>query len=139
MRIVRDRITKWFSLILLAGALLLAAGSKAALIEGFTVIANKDVPVASLSADALKDIYTGKTALWQSGQGVVIAVLADSNDAALKEVSGMDASQFKTFWQRRVFSGRGQLPKKAEDADFAGGARRLTPRARLPSLPPMPG
>jgi hypothetical protein len=29
----------------------------------------------------------------------------------------MDASQFRTFWQRLVFSGRGQLPKKAEDAD----------------------
>jgi hypothetical protein len=28
----------------------------------------------------------------------------------------MDASQFKTFWQRLVFSGRGQLPKKADDA-----------------------
>ena len=28
----------------------------------------------------------------------------------------MDASQFKTFWQRMVFSGRGQQPKKADDA-----------------------
>jgi hypothetical protein len=65
----------------------------------------------------LKDIYTGKTAYWQGGQSVVIAVLAGKTDAALKEVSGMDASQFKTFWQRMVFSGRGQLPRKADDAD----------------------
>ena len=95
---------------------LLAAALRAAPTAGSVLIANKDVPVDSISPAALKDIYTGKTAYWQGGQGVVLAVLADSNDAALKEVSGMDASQFKTFWQRLVFSGRGQLPKKAEDA-----------------------
>ena len=38
-------------------------------------------------------------------------------DAALKEASGMDASQFKTFWQRLAFSGRGQLPQNVRDAD----------------------
>jgi ABC-type phosphate transport system substrate-binding protein len=90
---------------------------QAAPIGGSVVIANKEVPVDSLSATELKDIYTGKTAYWQGGQSVVIAVLSGKTDAALKEVSGMDASQFKTFWQRLVFSGRGQLPKKAEDAD----------------------
>jgi ABC-type phosphate transport system substrate-binding protein len=95
---------------------LLAAALRAAPTAGSVLIANKDVPVDSISPAALKDIYTGKTAYWQGGQGVVLAVLADSNDAALKEVSGMDASQFKTFWQRLVFSGRGQLPKKADDA-----------------------
>ena len=47
---------------------------------------------------------------------MVIAVLPDKTDAALKEVSGMDASQFKTFWQRLMFSGRGQQPRKADDA-----------------------
>jgi len=101
---------------MLAGAALLAGAPRAAPVEGRVVIANNGVPVESLSAAALKDIYTGKTAYWPGGQSVVIAVLADDDDAALKEVSGMDASQFKTFWQRLVFSGRGQLPKKADDA-----------------------
>jgi ABC-type phosphate transport system substrate-binding protein len=94
---------------LVAALLLVCAAAR-------VVIANNDVPAGSLSADELKDIYTGKTGYWQGGQRVVIAVLADGNDAALKKVSGMDASQFKTFWQRLVFSGRGQLPKKADDA-----------------------
>jgi ABC-type phosphate transport system substrate-binding protein len=103
--------------ICLACAALLAGALRAAPIQGSVLIANKGVPVDSLSAAALKDIYTGKTAYWQGGQSVVIAVLAGKTDAALEEVSGMDASQFKTFWQRLVFSGRGQLPKKADDAD----------------------
>jgi ABC-type phosphate transport system substrate-binding protein len=81
------------------------------------VIANKEVPVGSLSAAALKDIYTGKTTYWQGGQRAVIVTLAGESDAALKEVSGMNAGQFKTFWQRRVFSGRGQLPKQVDDVD----------------------
>jgi len=89
----------------------------AAPFEGAAVIANEGVPIDSLSASALKDIYTGKTTYWQNGQSVVIAVMAaDDTDTALKSASGMGTSQFKTFWQRMVFSGRGQQPKKTDDA-----------------------
>jgi ABC-type phosphate transport system substrate-binding protein len=84
-------------------------------LDGAVLIVNEGVPATSLSASALKDIYTGKTTYWDGGQSVVIAVLSDKTDAALKETSGMDASQFKTFWQRIAFSGRGQQPKKADD------------------------
>ena len=80
------------------------------------VIVNESVPVSSLTADALKNIYTGKTMYWEGGQNTVIVVMPDKTDAALKEVSGMDSSQFKTFWQRLAFSGRGQQPKKGDDA-----------------------
>ena len=66
-------------------AALLAGALRWAPIEGSVVIANKDVPVDSISAAALKDIYSGRTAYWQGGQSV-------------------------------VFSGRGQLPRKADDA-----------------------
>ena len=98
-------------------AALLAGALQAMALEGAVVIANEGVPVGSISAAALKDIYTGKTMYWEGGQNVVIAVLPDKTDAALKEVSGMDASQFKTFWQRLMFSGRGQQPKKADDTE----------------------
>jgi len=43
-------------------------------------------------------------------------VLADETDEALAEVSGMDASEFRTFWQRLVFSGRGEEPRSVTDA-----------------------
>jgi hypothetical protein len=109
--------TLWISLpIAVVAAALMARALNAAPAQGFVVIANKDVPVESTGAAALKDIYTGKTTHWQNGQRVVIVLLAGANDAALKEVSGMDASQFKTLWQRLAFSGRGQLPKKANNA-----------------------
>lgn len=79
------------------------------------IIANEGVPASSLSAAALKDIYTGKTTFWDGGQAVTIIVM-DKTEPALKAVSGMDNSQFKTFWQRLAFSGRGQQPKKVDDA-----------------------
>jgi ABC-type phosphate transport system substrate-binding protein len=85
-------------------------------LDGVIVIANEGVPASSLTAAALKDIYTAKTTYWEGGQSIIIAVVPDKTDAGLQQASGMDASSFKTFWQRLAFSGRGQQPKKADDA-----------------------
>jgi ABC-type phosphate transport system substrate-binding protein len=97
-------------------AVLCGGAFRALALDGAVVIANPGVSADSLTADALKGIYTGKTMYWQGGQSIVIVVLADKTDAALEEVSGMDASHFKTFWQRLAFSGRGQQPKNVDDA-----------------------
>lgn len=100
-------------------ALLFTGPLRAAAPDGVVIIANEGVPVDSISAAALKDIYIGRTTYWADGQSVTITVLddqiTDKTDAALAEVSGMDGSHFKTFWQRMVFSGRGQEPDKADD------------------------
>jgi len=101
-------------------AMLLACTRPAAALDGVVIIANKSVPVNSISGAALKNIYIGRTMYWENGQSVKLAVLdnqiTDETDAALAEVSGMDStSHFKTFWQRMVFSGRGQQPRNADD------------------------
>ena len=101
----------------LIGALLALGALRAAALDGVVVIANSSVAADSLSADALKDILTGKTKYWDGGQAVIIAVLPDKTDAGLTQACGMDTSAFKTFWQRLAFSGRGQEPKKASDAN----------------------
>lgn len=102
--------------IMLMVAVLGTGALRALALDGAVVIANAAVAADSLSATAAKDIYTGKTKYWDGGQAIVIAVLPDKTDAALKEISGMDSSAFKTFWQRLAFSGRGQEPKRADDA-----------------------
>ena len=108
---------KSFSLKLgLLVTLALAGSFRAFALDGAVVIANSSVAADSLSADALKDIYTGKTKYWDGGQAVIINLLPDKTDAALQQACGMDTSSFKTFWQRLAFSGRGQEPKKADDA-----------------------
>jgi ABC-type phosphate transport system substrate-binding protein len=103
----------------LACAVLLVCTLQASPFDGVVVIVNKSVSVDSISAAALKDIYIGRTTYWPDGQSVDIGVLDDQitgkMDAALEEVSGMDASHFRIFWQRMVFSGRGQQPDKIGD------------------------
>ena len=107
--------SKLFAVGLLVAVLGLGA-HRALALDGAVVIANSSIAADSLSADALKDIYTGKTKYWGGGQAVIIVVLPDKTDAALQQACGMDTSSFKTFWQRLAFSGRGQEPKKAADA-----------------------
>ena len=97
-------------------AVLATSSFHALALDGAVVIANSSVAADSLSASELKDIYTAKTKYWDNGQAIVIVVLPDKTDAALQQASGMNGSQFKTFWQRLVFSGRGSEPKKADDA-----------------------
>jgi ABC-type phosphate transport system substrate-binding protein len=107
-----------FQRMALAGALWWAGSLPAAARDGLVTIANQSVPLDSLTAAALKDIYIGQTTYWPDGQSVVIAVQSEpagESDAILKKISGMDASHFATFWQRMVFSGRGNEPKNASD------------------------
>ena len=114
-----DKLTMKFiskRLGLICAALCVLASSAFAL-DGFVVVGNESVSATSLSTVELKNIYTGKTTYWQGGQAIVIAVLPDKTDAGLQQVCSMDTSSFKTFWQRLVFSGRGQEPKKANDTD----------------------
>jgi ABC-type phosphate transport system substrate-binding protein len=100
-------------------AVLLAASLHAMAVDGVVIIVSQSVTVDSISPAALKDIYTGKTTYWADGQSVKLSVLNDQinakTDTALEEVSGMDGSHFRIFWQRMVFSGRGQQPQKAND------------------------
>jgi ABC-type phosphate transport system substrate-binding protein len=105
----------WLKIGLLV-VLLAARAVRALALDGAVVIVNSKVAADSLSADELKAIYTARTEYWDDGQAVVIAVLPDKTDAALQQASGMEASQFKTFWLRLEFSGRGSPPKKANDA-----------------------
>jgi len=100
----------------LLAALFVVGSFRSLALDGAVVIANSSVAADSLSADALKDIYNAKTKYWDGGQAIVIAVLPEKTDAALLQVSGMEAGAFKTFWQRLAFSGRGQQPKTADDA-----------------------
>ena len=120
----------------------LASGSIRALaLDGVIVIANSSVAADSLSADELRNIYTAKTTDWADGQRIIIVVLPDRTDAALQQASGMEASQFRTFWLRLAFSGRGAQPQKADDAAALVALVASTKGAigLVPADAPLPG
>lgn len=117
----------------------LGAAAPGAMALDAVVIAHEAAPAAALSPAALKDMLTGKTMHWEGGQAVALVFVGDATDAALKEACGMDGGAFKTFWQRLVFSGRGQQPKKADTPEAAvalvsatKGALALVPKGTEP-------
>jgi ABC-type phosphate transport system substrate-binding protein len=115
---------------LLASAHLLVASIGSALaLDGAIIIAHPSVAADTLDAAALKDLYTGKKMFWDGGKAVVIVVLASKTDAALAQVSGMEANAFKTHWQRLGFSGRGLPPKRAETPEALVSTVASTPGA----------
>jgi ABC-type phosphate transport system substrate-binding protein len=96
--------------------LLATSSIRAWAFDDTVVIANSSVAVGRLSAEELKNIYTDRTKYWGDGQAIIIVVLPDTTDDALQQASGMGASQFKTFWQRLAFSGRGSEPERVGNA-----------------------
>jgi ABC-type phosphate transport system substrate-binding protein len=134
----------WLKIALLI--VLSVAGTFSSLaLDNALVIANPSVSADSLSAKELKDIYTARTKYWDDGQAIIIVVMSDKTDAALQQASGMDGSQFKTFWERLAFSGRGSEPEKVNDtaalvafvASTRGAIALVPAGARLTSVKVM--
>ena len=106
----------------------------------FELVVSESVKATSLDKAALKDLLLGKTPYWDGGQPVEIVILSDKTEPALKEITGMSGSQFKTHWQRLTFSGRGKDAQggrqRRQGARYRrGGAKgrsRSSPSARPP-------
>ena len=106
-----------FKSIVATASLFLCLTAERLIAESFDVVANESVKVESLDKAALKDILLGKTAYWDGGQAVTVIIVTEKTDAALLEITGMSASQFKTHWQRLTFSGRGKQPKETDSPE----------------------
>lgn len=80
---------------------------------GFSVVVNKDNPVASISKAQLRKMMLGETAAWPGGAKVMV-LLGPAGDAsrgaALKEICGMSESDYS---------------KQALQASFAGGTKAV--------------
>ncbi len=83
------------------------------------IIANKAVASDSISGDALKMIYTGKTVTWESGGKVVLATLkkGETHEVFLKAHVKKTPQQFSAYWKKLVFTGKGKQPKSFKTED----------------------
>jgi len=77
-----------------------------------TVIAHPDCGVDSISESDLKNMYLGKKKTWASGNKVVLAVLSADGTANefMRNRVGKSPSQFKSYWKKMVFTGKGAMP-----------------------------
>jgi ABC-type phosphate transport system substrate-binding protein len=90
---------------------LMCLASTAAFAE-VVVIANKDVSETSMSKDKVKQIFLGKVVKWQDGSRIHFVTLkGDSHKDFLKEYIGRSEAQYKTYWKKILFTGKGSMPK----------------------------
>jgi ABC-type phosphate transport system substrate-binding protein len=83
---------------------------------GVVAVVSPKNPVSALSKDQLADIYLGNAKNFPGG-GVATPVDLPESAAERqdfhKSVTGKSGTQFKAYWAKMVFSGRGVPPKEA--------------------------
>jgi ABC-type phosphate transport system substrate-binding protein len=103
-------VTKTFMLLLLAVFLTVSVASA----QTVVLVASPDVPVDSISASDLKNIFLGKKSSWDNGGKITFFTNGGAaHDAFLKDYVGKSPSQFSTFWKKQVFTGKGKMPDTA--------------------------
>lgn len=82
---------------------------------GVVVVVSSKNPTGNLSKDQVNDIYLGNSKNFPGGgtaQPVDMADGAAEHDTFHKAVTGKSAAQFKAYWAKMVFSGKGTPPKE---------------------------
>ena len=105
-----------FKIVALTLACILAASttSIAAAQDSVKVIVNPDVEVVSLSQAELARIYLGKKTFWDSGSRITPSLLNEKSpltEAFLEESVKKTVRQYRAYWKRHLFSGKGTAPK----------------------------
>lgn len=82
------------------------------------IIAHRDVGVDRVNQRELRRMYLGKRAHWHDDQRVVLALHAGdpAAEARLQTIVGKTPKQFASYWRRRVFTGKGRMPKRFTSA-----------------------
>ena len=80
---------------------------------GVVVICNKNVPVDSLDKKEIKKIYLGDKTRWSDDKKIIFVALdsGEEHKTFLKKYVGKSSSQFRNYWKKKVFTGKGKAPK----------------------------
>jgi ABC-type phosphate transport system substrate-binding protein len=86
---------------------------------GIVIIGNKNIPESSLGKTDIQNIFLGKkTKLGNTKITFVILKSSDIHENFLKEYLSRTPAQYKKYWKKIVFTGKGKAPKafKSEEA-----------------------
>ncbi|MFH2066124.1 MAG: substrate-binding domain-containing protein [Pseudomonadota bacterium] len=76
------------------------------------IIANNSVPQESLNKEELQNIFLGKMAKWSDNTSIYFVTSeTDAHEDFLKMYINRSSSQFRNYWRKMVFTGKGQKPK----------------------------
>jgi ABC-type phosphate transport system substrate-binding protein len=79
----------------------------------FQVVVHSSNPTTALTQDQLEAFYLKKTTRWSHGGAIEPVDQEDSRPVRQRfseQVLGKNVSSMKSFWQARIFSGRGTPP-----------------------------
>lgn len=79
-----------------------------------TIIVNESMPVNELSKNDVKQIFIGKKRNWENGDSIIPVILkaGETHKTFLMKFLHKSEAQFKTYWKKLVFTGRGQAPQE---------------------------
>ena len=76
------------------------------------IIGNKNIPESSLSKTDIQNIFLGKkTKLGSTKITFVILKSGEVHESFLKEYLSRTSAQYKKYWKKIVFTGKGKAPK----------------------------
>lgn len=80
--------------------------------DNVTIIANPSVSESALSSQKISKIYLGKKTTWDNGTKISFALLkGDTHNHFLKSYIHKTDSQYKIFWKKQIFTGKGAPPQ----------------------------
>ncbi len=87
--------------------------TESAVAADYILIANESVTVHEISQKDAEQIFIGKKRTWDNGDIIVPVILnsGEAHNSFLKEVTKKSPMQFKTYWKKIVFTGKGQALK----------------------------
>jgi ABC-type phosphate transport system substrate-binding protein len=80
--------------------------------EQLVIIGHKNV-ADSLKKNEVKQIFLGRKTRWENDEKILFVVLAEepAYTTFLKEYVGKTIFQYKNYWKKQVFTGKGRMPK----------------------------
>ena len=93
------------------------AAPSAAASEKFALVGNKDVP-DTLDKEDIKQIFLGKRTFWDRDRQITFVIFSKEGifNAFLKVYIGKTMDQYKNYWKKQVFTGKGRMPKAFEQS-----------------------
>lgn len=90
--------------------------------QQIVVIAAANSPIEELAHEEIADIFLGRKARLADGTRVIPLDQPEGSaarDAFYLEYTGKSAAQVKAHWSKIIFTGKGQPPAQARDAEAA--------------------
>jgi ABC-type phosphate transport system substrate-binding protein len=122
------RLIPLLLILALAGAMARAATGAAVCL---LVVANRDVPVDTISPRLLQRVYLGKATRWDGGLQIRPVMQHDHeiHAAFVTELLERSEESFGVYWKRMVFTGKGRPPQAFVSDEELAAYLRATPGA----------